>query len=125
MRITSQALNILQTRQFTLISKSLTCQLRHLLLDKLGRISMWQYEQQGSGGLTSHLMTDIETIDKFIGSTLSRFVISVLSVIGIGGVLLWLNWQLGLFIILMNPVVVFLSRKLGQRVKHLKQKENQ
>ncbi|OBT15530.1 ABC transporter ATP-binding protein [Vibrio sp. UCD-FRSSP16_10] len=125
MRIASQALNILQTRQFTLVSKKLTCQLRQWILDKLGRVSMQQYEEKGSGGLTSHLVTDIETIDKFIGSTLSRFVISVLTVIGTGGILLWLNWQLGLFIILMNPVVIFLSRKLGQRVKHLKKKENQ
>ncbi|MFC0058829.1 ABC transporter ATP-binding protein [Vibrio inusitatus] len=125
MRIGSQALNILQTRQFTLISKQLTCQLRQWILDKLGRVSMQQYEEKGSGGLTSHLVTDIETIDKFIGNTLSRFVISVLTVIGTGGILLWLNWQLGLFIILMNPVVIYLSRKLGQRVKHLKKKENQ
>ncbi|GAD79907.1 ABC transporter ATP-binding protein [Vibrio ezurae] len=125
MRIVSQALNILQTRQFTLVSKRLTCQLRQWILDKLGRVSMQQYEEKGSGGLTSHLVTDIETIDKFIGSTLSRFVISVLTVIGTGGILLWLNWQLGLFIILMNPLVIYLSRHLGQRVKHLKKKENQ
>ncbi|MEZ9929098.1 ABC transporter ATP-binding protein [Vibrio breoganii] len=125
MRIGSQALNILQTRQFTLVSKQLTCQLRQWILDKLGRVSMQQYEEKGSGGLTSHLVTDIETIDKFIGNTLSRFVISVLTVIGTGGILLWLNWQLGLFIILMNPVVIYLSRMLGQRVKHLKKKENQ
>ncbi|MFC0172149.1 ABC transporter ATP-binding protein [Vibrio comitans] len=125
MRVGSQALNILQTRQFTLVSKQLTCQLRQWILDKLGRVSMQQYEEKGSGGLTSHLVTDIETIDKFIGNTLSRFVISVLTVIGTGGILLWLNWQLGLFIILMNPVVIYLSRKLGQRVKHLKKKENQ
>ncbi len=125
MRVGSQALNILQTRQFTLVSKQLTCNLRQWILEKLGRVSMQQYEEKGSGGLTSHLVTDIETIDKFIGSTLSRFVISVLSVIGIGAILLWLNWQLGLFIILMNPVVIFLSRLLGQRVKHLKKKENQ
>ncbi len=125
MRLTSQALNILQTRQFTLVSKQLTCIIRQQLLDKLGRISMQQYEQKGSGGLTSHLVTDVETIDKFVASSLSRFVISLLTVIGVGSILLWLNWQLGLFIILMNPVVVYLSKKLGQRVQHLKKKENQ
>lgn len=125
MRISSQAFNILQTRQFTLVSKKLTCLVRQKVLDKLGAISMQQYEALGSGAITSHLVTDIETIDKFIGGTLSRFVISVLTVIGIGGILLWLNWQLGLFIILMNPVVIYLSKKLGERVKHLKKQENQ
>jgi len=125
MRVVSQAFNILQTRQFTLISKSLTCYLRKQLLDKLGNINMRQYEERGSGGLTSHLVTDIETIDSFIGSTLSRFVVSTLSTLGISAVLFWLDWRLAVFILLLNPFIIFLSRKMGQKVKELKKKENQ
>lgn len=125
MRIASQALNIYQTRQFTLISKSLTCFLRKHLLDKLGNISMAQYESLGSGTLTSHLVTDIETVDNFISSALSRFIVAILSVIGIAAILFWLDWKLALFIILLNPIIVYLSRKMGQRVKKLKKLENQ
>ncbi|MDF5387893.1 ABC transporter ATP-binding protein, partial [Vibrio parahaemolyticus] len=72
----------------------------------------------------AHLITDIETIDKFIGSTLAKFVISFLTVIGTAIVLLWLDWRLGLFILLVNPIVIYFSRKLGSMVKHLKRKEN-
>jgi len=125
MRVVSQALNIYQTRQFTQISKSLTCFLRKHLLDKLGNISMAQYESLGSGALTSHLVTDIETVDKFISSTLSRFIVSVLSVLGIATVLFWLDWKLALFIVLINPLIVYLSRLMGNRVKRLKKLENQ
>jgi len=125
MRIASQALNIYQTRQFTLISKSLTCFLRKHLLDKLGNISMAQYESLGSGTLTSHLVTDIETVDNFISSALSRFIVAILSVIGIAAILFWLDWKLALFIVLLNPIIVYLSRKMGQKVKDLKKLENQ
>ncbi|OAN18769.1 ABC transporter ATP-binding protein [Photobacterium jeanii] len=125
MRIISQALNILQSRQFTLVAKDITYLLRQRLIDKLGRISMRQYEERGSGGITSHLITDIETIDKFVGDTLSRFLISLLTVIGTASILLWLNWELGLFILLVNPVVVYASRLMGSRVKNLKKMENQ
>ncbi|HDY7510650.1 TPA: ABC transporter ATP-binding protein [Vibrio vulnificus] len=125
MRITSQALNILQSRQFTLVSKTITYQMRAKMIDKLGRISIRQYETRGSGGINAHLITDIETIDQFIGSTLAKFVISLLTVIGTAGVLLWLEWQLGLFILLVNPIVIYFSRKLGSKVKHLKKRENQ
>ncbi|MDB1124416.1 ABC transporter ATP-binding protein [Vibrio algarum] len=124
MRLVSQGLNILQARQFTLVSKSLTCTLRKGLLEKLGKINMRQYEERGSGALTSYLVTDIETVDKFIGSTMSRFVVSILSIIGISLVLFWLDWKLALFIILLNPVIVFLSKKMGHKVKELKKKEN-
>lgn len=125
MRVGSQALNILQSRQFTLIAKDITYNMRQHLIDKLGRISMRQYEERGSGGITSHLITDVETIDKFVGDTLSRFLIGLLTVVGTAAILLWLNWQLGLFILLVNPVVVYASRMMGNRVKTLKKKENQ
>ncbi|PWF74100.1 ABC transporter ATP-binding protein [Vibrio sp. T9] len=124
MRATSQGLNILQSRQFTLVSKTITFEMRSKMIDKLGRISIRQYETKGSGGINAHLITDIETIDKFIGSTLAKFVISFLTVIGTAIVLLWLDWRLGLFILLVNPIVIYFSRKLGSMVKHLKRKEN-
>lgn len=125
MRIVSQVLNIYQGRQFSLVSKTITYQIRLQLLDKLSRISMKEYESRGSGGINSHIITDIDTIDKFLGPTLSRFIVSFLTVIGTAGVLLWINWQLGLFILLVNPIVIYFSRKLGNRVKDLKRKENQ
>lgn len=125
MRMASQALNIWQSRQFTLVSKNITCFVRQQLLDKLGRVSMKEFEQRGSGGVSSHLVTDIETLDNFIGNSLSRFVVGVLTVFGTAIILLWLDWMLGLFILLINPIVIFLSRKMGQRVKHLKKAENQ
>ncbi|WP_299018751.1 ABC transporter ATP-binding protein [uncultured Photobacterium sp.] len=125
MRTGSQALNILQSRQFTLVAKDITYNIRRHLIDKLGRISMRQYEERGSGGITSHLITDVETIDKFIGDTLSRFLIGLLTIIGTAIILLWLNWQLGLLILLVNPLVVYASRLMGNRVKTLKKKENQ
>ncbi|HCH1566294.1 TPA: ABC transporter ATP-binding protein [Vibrio parahaemolyticus] len=124
MRAASQALNIVQSRQFTLVSKTITFEMRSKMLDKLGRISIRQYETKGSGGINAHLITDIETIDQFVGSTLAKFVISFLTVIGTAIVLLWLDWRLGLFILLVNPIVIYFSRKLGSMVKHLKRKEN-
>lgn len=125
MRSVSQALNILQSRQFTLVSKTITYHMRAKMIDKLGRISIQQYETRGSGGIKAHLITDIETIDQFIGSTLSKFIISLFTVIGTAAVLLWLEWRLGLFILLVNPIVIYFSRKLGSKVKHLKKRENQ
>ncbi|WP_158159980.1 ABC transporter ATP-binding protein [Vibrio metoecus] len=125
MRIASQLLNILQNRQFTLVSKTITYEMRRKMIEKLGRISIRQYETRGSGGINAHLITDIETIDQFIGSTLSKFLISLLTVIGTAIVLLWLEWRLGLFILLVNPIVIYFSRMLGSQVKHLKKRENQ
>lgn len=125
MRTASQLLNILQSRQFTLVSKTITYQIREKMIDKLGLISIQQYETRGSGGINSHIVTDVETIDRFIRTTLSKFIVSFLTVLGTAIILLWLDWRLGLFILLVNPIVIYFSRKLGGKVKTLKQKENQ
>ncbi|MCE2571932.1 ABC transporter ATP-binding protein [Motilimonas eburnea] len=124
LRTLSVALTVLQSRQFTIIAKHITFLIRQVLVKQMRLIAIREYENLGSGSLSSHFVTDVETLDKFIGDTLSRFLVSLLAVLGTAAILLWLNWQLGLFILLLNPVVIFFSTKLGSKVKHLKRNEN-
>jgi ATP-binding cassette subfamily C protein len=85
---------------------------------------MSAYESLGSGTVVSHLVTDLDTIDNFIGNTISKLLVAVLTIIGTAVILLWMHWQLGLFILLLNPVVIYFTRVVGSRVKDLKAKEN-
>ena len=124
LRVATVALGVWQTRQFTLISKDVTYHIRRDLLLRLQRVSMAAYETVGSGTVASHLVTDLDAIDGFIGSAVSKFLVAVLSIAGTAAVLLWMNWQLGLFILLLNPVVIYVTTVFGRRVKHLKRREN-
>lgn len=124
MRLGSLVFNVAQSKMFTHLSKDVVYQIRRRLLARLKRISLAEYESLGSGTVTTHLVTDLDTLDKFIGDTLSRFLVSMLTLIGTASVLLWMHWQLALLILALNPLVVFLTIKLGKRVKHLKKLEN-
>ena len=124
LRISGLLLSVWQTRQFTLVSKDITYRIRHALLYKLQRISMSEYETLGSGSVSSHFVTDINAIDEFIGASISKALIAVLSLIGITGILLWIHWQLALFILFMNPMVIYFTVILGKKVKTLKKQEN-
>lgn len=124
MRLGSMLLNVVQTRQFTLIAKDITYRLRNRLLSHLGHVSMAEYEALGSGAVGSHLVSDINVIDDFIGATVSRFLVASLTLLGVTVVLMWMHWQLALFILLMNPTVVYLTLRMGNKVKTLKKKEN-
>lgn len=124
LRICSLGLNVWQARKFTGISKDVTFRMRSAVLDHLERVSMSEYETLGSGAVASRLVTDLETIDHFVGPTLSRLVVAVLSIIGVAAVLLWLHWQLALFILFANPFVIYFTRRLGKHVKELKRSEN-
>ena len=124
LRLGSLLFNVGQSKMFTHLSKDVVYQIRTRLLARLKRISLSEYESLGSGTVTTHLVTDLETLDKFIGETLSRFLVSMLTLLGTASVLLWMHWQLALLILLLNPIVVFFTVKLGKRVKHLKKLEN-
>ncbi len=125
LRVGALLLTVWQTREFTIIAKDVTYRLRTRLLGRLQRISMAEYETLGSGAVTAHFVTDLESIDQFIGSTVGRFLVALLSLIGVAAVLLWMHWPLALFILCMNPVVIWFTVLLGKRVKELKKHENQ
>ena len=124
LRLLGTLLSVWQTREFTLIAKDITYRLRQQLLHRLERISMAEYELLGSGAVASHLVTDIDTLDEFIGTALSKFLVAVLIIIGVSATLLWIHWQLALFILVMNPIVIYFTTVLGHKVKELKKREN-
>ena len=124
LRVTALMLNVWQARQFTIISKDVTYRIREGLLGRLQRISMSEYETLGSGTVASHFVTDLDTIDRFLGSSLSRLLIALLSILGTAVILLWMHWQLALFILFLNPVVIYFTTRIAKQVKHLKGKEN-
>jgi len=124
LRLCSLLLAVVQTWYFMRVAKDISYRMRSGLLSQLQKISMAEYETLGTGSVTSHFVTDINAVDDFLGATLSKFVVAVLTVIGISGVLLWMHWQLALFIILMNPVVIFFTMVMGKKVKTLKRNEN-
>jgi ATP-binding cassette subfamily C protein len=124
LRILTLVFNVWQTREFTLIAKDVIFRIRRALLHRLERFSMAEYETLGSSTVASHLVTDLDTIDQFVSQTTSKFIVAVLSVLGTALVLLWMHWQLALFILLLNPAVIYLTTVFGRRVKRLKAREN-
>jgi len=124
LRALALGLAVLQSRQFTIISKDIVFRVRSALLRRLQRVSMAEYETLGSGTVASHLVTDVDAVDDFIGSAVAKLIVAVLSILGTAVVLLWMHWQLGLFILLLNPVVVYATLVFGRRVKEMKRREN-
>lgn len=124
LRLAALLFNAGQARLFAQLAQNIIFAIRQRLLQRLQRISMAEYETLGSGTVTTHLVTDMNTLDQFIGETLSRLLVSVLTLAGTASILFWMHWQLALLILVFNPFVVFLTIKLGKKVRHLKRLEN-
>ena len=124
LRLAAILLNVWQGRSFSLLAKDVVYRIRVRMLNRLSEIALSQFETVGAGRVTSHFVTDLNAIDSFLGASVSGFVVSVLTLVGVAGVLFWMHWQLALFILLLNPVVILFSTRLGKRVKDLKKFEN-
>ncbi len=117
-------LNYWQTKLFTIISKNIAFSIRERVLSHLSKVAMNEFEFFGVGRASSLLVVDVETIDNFIGVFVSRLIISVFTIIGVGAVLLMIHWQLGLFILILNPLVILLTTNLAKKVSLLKKEQN-
>ncbi len=117
--------NALGSKIFTTISKELVYNIRIRLLRHLEDVSIAEYESLGGGGISSKLVTDINTVDTFLGVSIGRFFISVLSLIGIAVILFAIDPQLAAIILILNPIVVTVTMILGKRIAKLKRAENE
>ena len=109
---------------FTEIAQDITLVLRKKLLLHLKRVAMHEYETLGSGTVSSKLVSDIQTLEGFIGSALSRSIVSVLTLIGVATVLILIEWRLGLLILVLHPGVVILTQLISRKVAVYKKEEN-
>ncbi len=124
LRLSTEILTVLQSREFKIISKDVVLKIRMKLLTHLTNISIKEYETLGSGKLASYYIKDLDTIDEFIGSSVSKTVIALLALIGVTIVLFVINWKIALFILLFNPLSLLLTAKFSKKLKELKAQQN-
>jgi ATP-binding cassette subfamily C protein len=124
LRVASTFFSILQSKIFVSISKNITYGMRASLIEYLKYVSLKEYEMMRVGAVTSKLVTDVETIDGFVSSTISKLIVAVLMLVFSAIVLLWIHWQLAIFILITNPIVVLFTVKLARNIGELKKEEN-
>ena len=116
---------VIITKIFTYISKYVTYKIRVKLLKHLKLVNMNEYESLGSGAISSNLVTDINTLDTFIISIASKFIASVLTLLGVAIVIIAIDPILGLMILFIQPIIMLLSKKISKKTGALKKEENQ
>jgi len=125
LRLIYYFLGVIITRVFTKISKYVTFMIRKRLIEHLKITSMNEYETLGSGAITANLVTDVNTLDGFIITSISKFVSSVLTLVAVGVVMIIINPVLGVMILVIQPLIMLLSKKMSKIVGGLKKDENQ
>ena len=124
LRIIHFLFSVIITKIFTHISKYVTYKIREKLLNHLEHVNMNEYESLGSGSIAANLITDVDTLDRFIVSIASKFTSSVLTLIGVAIVIIAIDPILGLMILFIQPIIMILSKKISKKTGTLKKEEN-
>lgn len=103
--------------------------MRRTLYHHIHRLSLSQHDEARTGDLIGRVTKDIEAIQDFITTALLGMLVNVLTLAGMIGVMLYLNWRFTLIALSVTPflfVVVYVyTRKIKKAAREVRKKESE
>ncbi len=91
--------------------------LRRMLYHHIQRLSLAYHDSKQTGDLISRATNDIDAIQTFISSGLLGALVNCLTLFGMVGVMLYLNWQFTLIALSIAPVLFAVVYTYTRRIK--------
>ena len=107
----------LATYFINFIGHSVVRDLRNLLYSKIIQQSMAFFTRTSTGRLMSAVTSDIERIQFAVSQTAADFLKQSFTLIGLLGVLFYVDWKLALGSLILVPLVVLPSRNFGRYIR--------
>jgi ATP-binding cassette, subfamily B, bacterial len=103
--------------------------LRRTLYHHIHRLSLAEHDEKRTGDLISRVTSDIEAIQDFVTTALLGIIANVLTLLGIIGVMLYLNWRFTLISLSIAPmlflVVYIFTRRIKKASRDVRKKESE
>ena len=99
------------------IGHSVVRDLRNLLYSKIIEQSMAFFTRTSTGRLMSTVTSDIERIQFAVSQTAADFLKQSFTLIGLLGVLFYVDWKLALGSLILVPLVVFPAHNIGRYIR--------
>ncbi len=113
----------------TSISQWVAHDLRRTLYQHIQRLSLSEHDRTRSGDLITRVTSDIEAVQDFINSALLGMVVNVLTLVGMIGVMFYLDWRFTLIALSISPVlfvvVYHFTRRIKKASRAVRQKEGE
>lgn len=112
----------------TAVGQAVMHDLRHMLYHHVQRLSLAFFEQQRTGDLVVRLTSDIDAAQDFISAALLGIAMDLITLAGMVGVMLYLDWQFTLVSLALTPllfaVIYRRTKRIKQAAREVKQKES-
>ncbi|HEY9231475.1 MAG TPA: ABC transporter ATP-binding protein, partial [Blastocatellia bacterium] len=101
--------------------------LRTTLYHHIQRLSLAYHDQKKTGDLISRVTSDIGAVQDFISSALLGMIVNVLTLVGMLGVMFYINWHFTLIALSVVPllflVVYSFTRRIKRAAREVRKKE--
>jgi ATP-binding cassette, subfamily B, bacterial len=101
----------------TSISQWVAHDLRRTLYNHIQRLSLAEFDQTRTGDLITRVTSDIESVQDFLDSALLGMLVSSLTLVGMIGVMLYINWRFTLIALSVAPVLLVVVYSFTRRIK--------
>ena len=119
------AADYLNTVGFARIGAYVTGQIRNDLYAHIQRLSLSFHNGARSGDLVIRLMSDVNMLRDVAVTALLPLLANLLILVGMWGVMLWMNWQLALIAMATTPLFWIAADHLSGRVRDAARKQRQ
>ena len=106
-----------EKRITTTVGEWVAHDLRSTLYSHIQRLSLAYHDQKQTGDLISRVTSDMDAIQGFVSSGLLGALISSLTLVGMVGVMLYLNWRFTLIALSVAPVLFVVVYSYTRRIK--------
>lgn len=91
--------------------------LRVRLYAYLQKLSLSFFERTSTGELMSRVTNDVNALEQFVTHGVTLTAVDLLRLLGATGVLMWLDWRLGLVVLIPLPAIAFALRRFNRRAR--------
>jgi subfamily B ATP-binding cassette protein MsbA len=113
----------------TSVSQWVAHDLRRTLYNHIQRLSLTEYDETRTGDLISRVTSDIEAIQDFIDSALLGMLVSAFTLLGMIGVMLYINVRFTLIALSVAPalflVVFYFTRRIKKTSRAVRKKQSE
>ncbi|MBQ35052.1 MAG: ABC transporter [Gemmatimonadaceae bacterium] len=105
-------------RSYTLgwLGQRITYDLQTEIFNYLQLLSLSFYSQHSTGRIMTRVTSDTERMRGFITTGFQDMVIAILTLLGIGGALFWMNWELALLALIPTPIMLAVTLFYRKRI---------
>ena len=115
----SSVANYIQEWIMSGITQKISFKLRNQTSEKINKLPLKYFDNNSFGDILSRITNDVDTLSQSLNQTVTQFISSVTSIVGITIMMISISWQLTIVAFIIFPISMLLSRMVINKSQNL------